>query len=291
MTGANTPRMADGRTWQTQATRTIAVIMTCHNRREMTLGCLEALRAQAVDRARLSLFVTDDGSTDGTARAIRTVWPDATVLPGTGSLYWAAGMALAEQAAVASEPDFLLWLNDDTEFMPNGLQALLALSDDMPGAIIVGATADPATGEPTYGGRLRIDYHPQRLRQLPISTVPQRADTFNGNVVLVPMTARRAVGPIDGAFPHAYADDDYGLRATAMGISVIQAPGTSATCRIDHELQPRGRGVRAWRSAQNPKGLPWRAQVRFLRRHGGRLWPLVFVGQQVKLLVGEKGDS
>lgn len=274
--------MADG---GSERATTVAVVMTCHNRRETTVTSLLALAAQRSE-ANVRLFVTDDGSTDGTADAIPGVWPDATIIPGTGNLYWAAGMAVAENAAVASDPDCLLWLNDDTILKPGSLAGLLALSDQHPSAIIVGATEDPHTGSPTYGGRIRIDYHPQRLRQLPVSTVPQRADTFHGNVVLIPIAARELVGPIDGGFPHAYADDDYGLRATALGIPILQAPGIVATCPSNDGLQAPSGGLRArWMHLQSPKGLPWRAQTRYLRRHGGWRWPLILCGQVVKRVV------
>ena len=203
----------------------VAVVMTCHNRRDKTVRCLSALRAQEIGNAALSLFVTDDGSTDGTSEAIQGVWPEATIIHGTGTLFWAAGMALAERSAVRFRPDFLLWLNDDTLLDPDAVLRLLAVSRDEPAAIVVGATVDPATGKGTYGGRTRIDYHPQRLARLPLADHVQRADTFNGNVVLVPWSARVTVGPIDGAFPHAYADDDYGLRATAKGVPIVQVPG------------------------------------------------------------------
>ncbi len=273
----------------TERTHTVAVVMTCHNRREATSACIRALREQSTDGARVSLFVTDDGSTDGTSEAILALWPEATIQVGSGSLYWAAGMARAERAAVAGKPDYLLWLNDDTNLKPGALQTLLDLSDELPGSIIVGAAEDPDTGELTYGGRIRIDWHPQRFRRLPASPEPQRADTFHGNVVLVPMTVRRRVGPIDGAFPHAYADDDYGLRATGLGIPIIQAPGTLATCRENLGPTNGSSTARArWKQVQSPKGLPWRAQLRYLRRHGDWRWPAIFVGQQVTRAVGRR---
>ena len=268
----------------------VAVVMTCHNRQDTTVRCLSALRAQASGAAALSLFVTDDGSTDGTSRAIQGVWPDATIIPGTGSLYWAAGMALAERSAVRNRPDYLLWLNDDTLLDPDAVPRLLAVSEDDPSAIVVGATVDPETGEGTYGGRTRIDYHPQRLVRLPIAHHVQRADTFNGNAVLVPWSARVAVGPIDGAFPHAYADDDYGLRATAKGVPIIQAPGAVGTCPRDPAMPPSSRGLAdRWQHLQSPTGLPWRAQSRYLRRHGDWRWPFILVGGQVRR-AGNKGS-
>ena len=272
-----------GRATGAEGTRAVAVVMTCHNRREATSACLRALREQLADGVRLSLFVTDDGSTDETSEAILALWPEATILVGSGSLYWAAGMALAEQSAVASDPDFLLWLNDDTNLKSGALQELLNLSAELPGSIIVGAAEDPDTGELTYGGRLRIDYHPQRFRRLPVSPAPQWADTFHGNVVLVPMAVRRRVGPIDGSFPHAYADDDYGLRATALGVPVFQAPGTVATCRRDEvAAQPTNASSAVrWRQAPGtegaavagPSAVPPPTRRLALAVHPGR-WPI-----------------
>ena len=107
---------------------------------------------------------------------------------------------------------------------------LLAASQDMPNAIVVGATRDPETGR----GRTVAEHASTTTHSdshgCPIADQLQRADTFNGNVVLIPWSARVAVGPIDGAFPHAYADDDYGLRATALGVPIVQAPGAVGTC-------------------------------------------------------------
>lgn len=264
-------------------TTRIAVIIACHNRRDTTVRCLEALRANSDVDAELRLFVTDDGSTDATSEAIKAIWPEATIVQGTGALFWAAGMALAERAAVRDRPDYLLWLNDDTLLDPDAVARLLALSQDMPNAIVVGATRDPETGEGTYGGRTRIDYHPQRLARLPITDQPQRADTFNGNVVLIPWSARTTVGPIDGSFPHAYADDDYGLRATARGVPIMQAPGSVGTCaRNQATPSPSGGLADRWQRLQSPTGLPWRAQARYLRRHGDWRWPFLLGTQGVK---------
>jgi len=40
-----------------------------------------------------------------------------------------------------------------------------------------------------------------------------------------------------------------------------------------------------WRLIQGPKGLPMQSHARFLRRHGGRLWPLFWAAPYVKLVV------
>lgn len=261
---------------------TVAALICCHNRRETTLASLRALFSGPTT-AHLRAFLVDDGSTDGTTQAVQAQgWP-VKVIAGDGSLFWAAAMALAERSAMQVGADFLLWLNDDTVIDETALDSLLSVSADFDhAAIVVAATRDPETGDLTYGGRRRTSrWHPQRLALMPPSPSPQTAETFNGNLVLVPRRVRLKVGPIDGLFPHAYADDDYGLRATRLGISVIQAPGTLATCPRPEE---QARESLPWSDLQQPQGLPLRAQARFFRRHGGPAWPLLVAGQQAKWL-------
>lgn len=265
----------------------IAALMACHNRRERTSTCLRSLQTQDLPPGTLIyLFLTDDGSTDGTAAAVLSIWTDATILRGDGSLYWAASMALAERAAMRCDPDFLLWLNDDTDLNFDAIRSLMRTSSHYPEAIVVGAVADPDTGNPTYGGRVRVDAHPQRFRLLPRSDDVQPADTFNGNVVLIPRSARHRVGPLDGLFAHSYADDDYGLRATRASVQILQAPGIVGQCPRNPPAPPLPGGPwRRWRTLQEPKGLPWRSQVRYLRRHGDWRWPVRVVASQVRRIV------
>ena len=88
--------------------------MTCHNRREQSVSCLERLQSQTV-QADIEVFLVDDGSNDGTTDAIRKRFPSTHLLHGDGSLYWAGGMRMAMEAAIPGRFDFYLWLNDDTK--------------------------------------------------------------------------------------------------------------------------------------------------------------------------------
>ena len=255
----------------------IAVLVTCHNRRNTTLAALAAVMQSGRPVAEMSIFLVDDGSTDGTGEAVAERYREAHVIRGDGNLFWAAGMCLAERAARQVDPDYFLWLNDDTQVDHNAVPVLLGLAQRYPRSVLVGATCDPLSGQPTYGARRRRGRHPQRLHRIDVSDRIQLADSFNGNLVLVPRNVRAAIGPIDGLFPHAYADDDYGLRATAVGIAVIQAPGTLGSCSLN-TAELGGLGITGrWRAIESPKGAPWRAQARFLRRHAGPEWPAILM--------------
>lgn len=265
----------------------IAVMATCHNRRPQTLASLRALHHSAGQAgAPIQVFLTDDGSADGTSDAVMAEFPDTKIIQGSGSMFWAAGMRAAEDEAVTSKPDYYLWLNDDTVADPEAVAVLLTTSRDLGGCIVVAALRDPTSGVQTYGGRVRVGRHPQRFALMPVSDQVQFADTFNGNLVLIPARVRQAVGPIDGSFPHAYADDDYGLRATELGIPIVQAPNTLGTCARNPPRQTPDGVVARWHAVQSPKGTPWSAQARYLRRHGDWWWPaLLAAGHLRKVLL------
>ncbi|MDQ2823436.1 MAG: glycosyltransferase, partial [Pseudomonadota bacterium] len=104
----------------------IAVILTCFNRRQKTLACLDAVLAQtALNNMALDFFITDDGSVDGTADALLDKNARIRLFKGNGTLYWNGGMRLAWAEALRGTYDFFLWLNDDTFLYPETLQRLV----------------------------------------------------------------------------------------------------------------------------------------------------------------------
>lgn len=260
----------------------IAVIMTCHNRREATVAALRSFAASA-DRTlgvAYRVFLVDDGSTDGTASAVASLEMPVTVIPGPGDLFWNRGMVRAWMAAQAHGDDFdgYLLLNDDTVLDDHALATLLATdADHAQHAIVVGAVRDPNGGYVTYGGVRRTSrWHPGRVARLPRSSQAQPADTFNANCVYVPALVCEAIGILDPTFHHAMGDFDYGYRATRHGYRVIVAPDTVGACA-------RNPVTGTWRDPAvplrrrlallgSPKGLPRREWSEFLRRHGAP-WP------------------
>ena len=86
---------------------TVAVLMACHNRRAKTLSCLQRLFAQALPPSvRLRVYFVDDGSTDGTAEAVEVAFPEVTIIPADGTLFWCEGTRLAWRRASQADPEF-----------------------------------------------------------------------------------------------------------------------------------------------------------------------------------------
>ncbi|MFM5932085.1 MAG: glycosyltransferase family 2 protein [Novosphingobium sp.] len=268
----------------------IAVLVTCHNRRELTLRCLRTLADQAHFRED-DLFLVDDGSTDGTGDAVRALMPGAHVISGDGSLFWNGGMRLAWESALASGQtyDFFLWLNDDVEILPGALAMMVRDADAVVprgGPVIVAAaTHDRDTGELTYGAHRRP--HPGRPLRMGLvapTGKPERVDTISGNIALISGSSVGSIGIISPAFRHIYGDLDYGLRAVAAGIPVLLASQPGGYCggnpvagtSVDAALPKLNRLKKRWKEAGRIHGVDWR---RFVALHGGG--PLVQLGHRV----------
>src|SRR5450756_929351 len=105
----------------------IAVLLTCFNRKEKTLQCLESVFAQRMpDGVQVQVFLVDDGSKDGTSDAVRLLFPQVRIQSGDGNLFWAGGMRLVWRAVLQSGGFDYFWLvNDDTVMHPDALENLL----------------------------------------------------------------------------------------------------------------------------------------------------------------------
>lgn len=211
---------------------TIAVLLTCHNRKEKTLKCLQALFNQQGlnDDFFIKVFLVDDASTDGTAAAINIQFPEVNIIPGNGDLYWNRGMHLAWQTAVTTkEFDYYLWLNDDTFLCDNAIKILVLATFD--NAIVCGTTQSIADKKITYGGFRK---NPDRL--LMPNGEFQECDYCNGNCVLISKAVFAVVGNLDPVFHHAVGDFDYSLRAKKLGVELYVAPAFIGICESHTEL-------------------------------------------------------
>jgi GT2 family glycosyltransferase len=261
----------------------ISVLMTSFNRREMTLRSLGSVFGQAgLDGVQLTVFLVEDGCTDGTGEAVRAAYPQVRLLHGDGSLYWNGGMRVAFAAALRDGFDGYLLLNDDTRLDDDALSRLVACSERQlvagGPAIVVGSTRSPLNGRLSYGGILRK----RRGFSVVFEKVEPRADeaiacdTMNGNIVLIPAAVAAVVGNLEARFHHHFGDLDYGLRARRAGFAVMVAPGYLGECATNPARGTwRDAGAplaKRWKHLMSPKGQPVAEWLLFTRRHFGWRW-------------------
>lgn len=264
----------------------VAILMTVHNRREKTLACLAECYRQ-VDSMKaegdyeFSVYLVDDGSTDGTAEAVSEKYPKTRIIRGDGNLFWNQGMLLAWKEAAKDSPDFYLWVNDDTILLEGAFEILLDDSQFFRNKAIVVGTAANSSGELSYGGRTKNN----RIVE-PDTKIPVPCYTFNGNLVLVPKYVYDILGPLDHRYSHSFGDYDYGVRAFRAKIARVVSPGVLARC-------DRNPGIDKWRDGtyslkrrfaylRSPKGRPPREQFCYDLRSMGFFRA---VGHQVSIFM------
>lgn len=273
--------------------RRVVAVLACHGRSATTRRGLAALFAQSLPAdVTLGAVLVDDGSPDDTVAMVERYFPQVRLLRGDGGLWWAGAMLRGLTAAAADNPDFLLWLNDDVQLDPDALARLIACHDgraDGP-AVVVGATRSPDDGTLTYGGQRRDAARPFRFHPVPVADRAQDIDSFQGNIVLVPLAIHHQLGGISPCFDgvQGMADTDFGLRVRAAGFALLQAPGTAGTCAANRRPAPWAGHAMTLRQRLaglfGPRGFPLKGWLPFVRRHGGPLWPVWAISPYLRRL-------
>lgn len=271
---------------------TIAVLMTCHNRREKTLRCLTCLfnnELQLPNKYKLEIFLVDDGSKDGTGKAVESKFPAVHVIEGTGNLFWNQGMRLAWKTATNSgQYDFFLWLNDDITLDLNALLTILnnyykVIEKDRNPIILTTACRKAQNVENfSYGGRS------ENGPVIPNGS-PQSCKYINGNIVLVPKEVYEQIGILSDDYTHGMGDIDYGLRAQANGFACYTTSKYLATCPYDREIpkwyDPNVRLPERIKNFYAPNGLNIKEYNAFRKKFWGKKWIFFAIKSYFKMLM------
>lgn len=230
----------------------IAVLLTCFNRKDKTLSCLTSLykaldgyNKYIEDKISLSIYLTDDGCTDGTGDAVINNFLDKniTILRGTGNLFWAGGMRFAWNEALKkhNEWDFYLLLNDDVDLLDNLFEELLSthqycIDNFNKAGIYSGITSSKSDyNKMTYGGSVwRNKFLGTSIQLKPIGK-PQLCDETNANILLVHKSVVDKIGIFWEGYSHGKADYDYSSTARRKNIPVLLTAFFCGRCDNDHK--------------------------------------------------------
>lgn len=224
----------------------IAILLTVHDRRAKTLACLDSVAgvfAAAGGNLSIAVFLTDDGSTDGTTDAIvaRHYQFPVHLLQADGKLYWNGGMICSWKAALECTEEFdgYLWLNNDTTILP-GFPAELCEADAYcrktygKGGVYVGSTCDRHQQHFTYGG---FNFtNPITLRDefvIPNGRF-QPCQCAHGNLTYVSADVVKKEGVFTDEYIHSGGDHDYTYRAYKHGFPLLVLPSYAGVCENDH---------------------------------------------------------
>ena len=226
--------------------RTIAIILTVFNRKRKTLSCLDTIHWAMTNKRipfQISVFLTDDGSTDGTTEAIleRNYPFPLRISHGNGSLFWNRGMILSWQTAISCPESFdgYLWINNDIEILPDFWEMLSKVDDYAvsrygSGQIYIGSTKDKTTGVFTYGGFNFVNLLTLKDQMLPPNGDYQECQCGHGNITYVSNEVVEKMGIFSDEYGHGGSDHDYTYRAHKKGFHLIILPEYAALCQNDH---------------------------------------------------------
>jgi GT2 family glycosyltransferase len=216
----------------------VAVVLTW-NGREDTLACLASLEA-APDRPD-AIVLVDNGSSDGTADAVRERFPDVELVRSEENLGFAGGNNLGLERAGELGADHVLVLNNDAEVEPGGVQALVEEAARRPDAAslgskilfaeppdliwFAGARFDPRAG---YNGR-QLGY---RERDDGRYDAVHETDRACGAAMLVPRAVLDAVGGFDEELFLYSEDVEWSLRARRAGYRHYVVPASVVRHRV-----------------------------------------------------------
>jgi GT2 family glycosyltransferase len=215
----------------------VAIVTPVHNRREITMTCLRSLSRIDSEGLDVSVYIVDDGSTDGTSEAIREEFPGVHVVQGGGDLWFTEGTNIGVREAMRDDPDYVLMINDDAVFDQAFLKCMVETAENRPRSVIgsllllwdtphklfqVSPVWDPWCGGWRHWNQQTVWTIPDR---------PWEVDLIVGNCVLVPAGAIRENGLMDSKrFPN-FGDAEYTPRLKKAGWKLLIEPRARVFCQ------------------------------------------------------------
>ena len=135
------------------------ILLPVHNRIDVTHRFIEFLKAQNYTNYHLVLI--DDGSSDGTAEMVRHEISDTTVITGRGNWWWGGSLQqgyLWLKGQSLSPDDYILIMNDDTEFSSDFIQNGLDVISKKKRSMLIAHSYSKTSGKLLNSGIYFFDF-------------------------------------------------------------------------------------------------------------------------------------
>jgi GT2 family glycosyltransferase len=215
------------------------VAIVSYNTRQATIACLDSVLATGL--AGLRVVVVDNSSTDGSAEAIASLFPQVQLIVAAENLGFARAVNVA---AGQAEPGYLVLLNPDTVMLPGSLEALLDFARRHPEYRLYGGrtlrsdgSLDPSScwGSPSlwsltcYATGLSTAFKnstlfdPESLGRWQRNTV-RAVPVITGCLLLISVQDFRMLGGMDERFFLYGEDAAFSLKARTTGMRPVIVP-------------------------------------------------------------------
>lgn len=222
---------------------TVAIIILIWNGREDTVECLESLRLDTFPNKRI--VIVDNGSSDDSLAAIRSRFPEVTVIETGENLGFTGGNNVGIRHAIADGVDYVYILNNDTTVEPDSLSALVDAAERMPTVGLLAPVMhyfDPPRDIWFAGSQITLS---KGLAVHDNSRAPNRNESpyevpwVSGCAMLMPARLASELGGFDDRYFLTSEDVDLSLRVTKAGYAVVTVPAA----RIYHKGGKSGKRI------------------------------------------------
>lgn len=181
----------------------VYIVIPVHNRKLLTLGCLENLKTNG-DLQKYHVIVVDDGSTDRTSEEVAVNYPEVIILKGDGNLWWTGAISMGMKYAYEQGAEYFIWLNDDCQLSACVLDDLVNFASGHQNTIIGCQGMDRERPEILAFGGKRKTWQGYRFIHV-IDKAVTKCDLLSGNVICFPRSVIDRIG-----YPNLLATPHYG---------------------------------------------------------------------------------
>lgn len=221
----------------------VAIVILNWNGKEETIECLESV--SKIDYPLFEIVVVDNGSTDGSADAIRELFGDIAIIANEENLGYTGGNNVGIQYALTEGFDYVCILNNDTVVDRNFLRLLVDAAEADPRVGIVGPTIyyfDKPNTIWSAGGRIDWSRGLPSLRGLNEADEGQyrevaEVDYVTGCAMLARLAMAEQIGVLDSRFFMYFEEVDWCVRAIRYGFKILQVPTAKVWHKISVEPQ------------------------------------------------------
>ena len=221
----------------------LSIIIANYNACDPLVGCLESI-SRHPPTAPFEIFVVDDASSDGSAEAVRTRFPQVQLLRNERNLNYGASN---NRALGLARGRYVYLLNNDTLVLPGALDAMIAFLEECPAAGAVGSKllngdgtiqasvkSLPSAASALFGARSVVSRlfpnnrftRRQLLHLCRDMSRPFTAGLVSGASVMIRREVIRQVGDLDDRLFY-HIDADYCRRIWDAGWKVYYLPSAS----------------------------------------------------------------